>query len=137
MRYLFFLASFGFAAVLSAQPDICATSATPSIVRIEGLAERVGDIVYTCTGAPNSTVTVNFSISLNTNISNRISSGNTLTGLIFTMDNGSGPQPILISPLLASQNTLVYNGVSLNFSSQGSLVLRLAGIRANANGTLA
>src|SRR5271154_1710539 len=88
MRYVFFLTTFGFAAVLSAQPDICATSATPSIVRIEGLAERVGDIVYSCTGAPNSTVTVNFSISLNTNISNRISSGNTLTGLIFTIDNG-------------------------------------------------
>ncbi|MGD1095906.1 MAG: IPT/TIG domain-containing protein [Bryobacteraceae bacterium] len=137
MRYVFFLTSFAFTAVLSAQPGICATSATPSIVRVEGLAERVGDIVYSCTGAPNSNVTVNFSISLNTNISNRISSGNTLTGLIFTVDNGSGPQPILVSPLLASQNTLVYNGVSLTFSPQGSLILHLAGIRANANGNLA
>ncbi len=119
--------------ILSAQSSICATSAAPSNIRLEGLTERVGDIVYTCTGAPNSTITVNLTVTLNTNISNRISSGNTLTGLIFTIDNGSGPQPILTPAMLAGPSTLVYNGVALTFSPQGSLILRLAGIRANAN----
>src|ERR1017187_8446122 len=120
-------------AFLSAQNNLCLSSANPPVVRVEGLAERVGDIVYTCTGIPNSTLTGNFAAGLNVNITNRISTGNTLTGIVFTVDSGSGPQPILVQPLLTSVNTLVYNGVSLMYSSQGTLTIRLAGIRANAN----
>src|SRR5712691_5969376 len=103
MKYLFrssflFLSTCSLA-VVYAQPTVCVTSAVPSIVRVEGLTERIGDILYTCTGVPNTTLTLNFVIALNTNITNRISSGNTLTGIVFTTDNGSGPQPILVRPV--------------------------------------
>jgi uncharacterized protein (TIGR03437 family) len=78
-------------------------------------------------------VNANISIALNANITNRISSsGTTLTGTVFTIDSGAGPQPVLTQPLLLNQITLVYNGVNIVFSPQGAVNLRIAGIRANA-----
>lgn len=104
----------------------------PPIVRSEGLTERIGDILYTCGGVPNTTFTGNFTIALNTAITNRISAGNTLTGIVFTVDSGSGPQPIMVQPVLSLPNTLVFNGVTFTLSPQGGLDLRVSGIRANA-----
>ena len=122
----------GFINFLSAQVSSCVTSAVPPIVSAEGYTERVGDINYVCNGVPGASVVANFTIAMNTNISNRISSGNILTGIIFTIDQGSGPQPVLVQPLLNLPNTLVYNGVSLTFSAQGTLALRVSDIRVNA-----
>src|SRR5579863_311270 len=119
---------------VSAQSNFCVTSAVPPIVRAEGLAERIGDILYTCSGVPNRMLAANFTVALNTNISNRIATGSTLSGIVFTVDSGSGPQPVLAQPLLVSQNTLVFNGVPFGFSAQGTAALRIAGIRANASG---
>ena len=125
---------FGVALPICAQTPnvVCATSANPPVVRAEGLAERVGDIVYKCSGVPNTPVTGNFTVSLNANLTNRVSSGNTLTGIVFTIDTGSQPQPVAVQPLLNSQGSLVYNGVSFALSPQGTATLRIAGIRANA-----
>jgi uncharacterized protein (TIGR03437 family) len=108
------------------------TGATPPIVRAEGLAERIGDITFLCTGAPNGQMTGNFTFLLNTDVTNRISMGSTLTGLVFTVDNGSGPQSVTVQPLLQNQSTLVFNGVPVTFSAQGTAKLNVAGIRANA-----
>ena len=134
MKFVCCLIFFLFRGVGFAQPNSCVTSAVSPIVRAEGLTERIGDIVYNCSGLPNTTVNSNFSISLNTNVSNRLSTNNTLTGLVFTIDTGSGPQPVLATPSLATRNTVAYNGVLLTFSPQGTFVLRVSGIRANATG---
>src|SRR6266404_5870907 len=91
---LFLLAITVSSSLLSAQSTICVTSAVPPLVRVEGLTERVGDILYTCTGVPNSTFTGNFSVALTTNVTNHISSGIMLTGIVFTSDNGTGPQSV-------------------------------------------
>jgi uncharacterized protein (TIGR03437 family) len=132
MKYFFLiLTSIG---VLAAQPNACSTSAANPIVRAEGLTERIGDIVYTCTGAPNAMFTMDLSIELNTSITNRISSGNIITGTLLTIDSGSGPQPALVQPVLLSQNTLAWNGVPLTYSPQGTLTIRIADVRANASG---
>src|ERR1700691_3705084 len=80
---------------LLAQPSVCVTSATPPVVRAEGLAERIGDILLNCTGTPGNVVNANISVILNANLTNRISSGTALTGTIFTIDSGAGPQPVL------------------------------------------
>jgi uncharacterized protein (TIGR03437 family) len=122
----------GFINFLTAQVSSCVTSAVPPIVSAEGYTERVGDINYVCNGVAGASVVANFTIAMNTNISNRISSGNILTGIIFTIDQGSGPQPVLVQPLLNLPNTLVYNGVSLTFSAQGTLAVRVSDIRVNA-----
>lgn len=106
-------------------------SAKPLIVRAEGLADRVGEIIYDCTGQPGTQVTANLTVSLNVNITNRLSAGNTLTGIIFTIDTGAGPQAQPILPGLMSPGTLVYNGVSFTLSPKGMAELIISDIRAN------
>ncbi len=128
----FSLASAG---LVSAQTTFCNTSAVPAILRAEGLAERVGDIQISCTGSPNATLTGNFTFSFNSSVTNRLGSGNTLTGIVFTGDSGSGPQPVLVQPVQLNQFTLVFNGATVTFSPQGTLNLRVAGIRVNATQT--
>src|SRR5579864_1660337 len=93
-------------AVAQSPNVVCVTSATPPIVASEGQTVRVGDIVYACTGQPNTPVTANLTIALNVNITNRLSSGNTLTGIVFTIDTGAGPQAVPVQPLLVSPGLL-------------------------------
>src|SRR5271155_2748654 len=98
----------------------CNESAEPPIVKGEGLAERTGDIVLNCSGgAPGAIVNGNLSIFLNVNITNRLAAG-TFTGVIFTIDNGSGPQPVDILPIIGGPSTLIYNGVNFALSSTGT-----------------
>src|SRR5580658_4826224 len=119
MKYFFLmLGSIGIAA---AQPNACSTVSATTIVRAEGLAERIGDIVFNCTGAPNGTLSVNLSVQLNTSVSNRISSGNALTGIVLTVDSGSGPQAVTVEPLLLTPSSIAWDGVPLTYSAQGAL----------------
>jgi uncharacterized protein (TIGR03437 family) len=127
-----FLLVLGTGSIL-AQPSVCVTSATPPIVRAEGLTERIGDILVACTGTPGNTLNANFTIGLNATVTNRISSGTTLTGIIFTIDSGAGPQPVLTQPFLAEPNAITYDGVAFTFSPQGAVNFRIAGIRVNAS----
>jgi uncharacterized protein (TIGR03437 family) len=122
--------------LLKAQPVLtCQSTAVPPIVAGEGITERIGDIVMSCTGGtPGARVTGNFSVFLNVNITNHVS-GNTVTDVVFTVDNGSGPQPVNTPGMLVATNQLVYNGLSYTLSSMGSALLRIANIRAAANTT--
>ncbi len=120
--------------LLQAQPVLtCQSVAVPVIVAAEGITERTGDIVMSCTGGtPGVRVTGNFSVFLNVNITNHVS-GNTVTDVVFTIDNGSGPQPVNTPGTLVATNQLVYNGLSFTLSSSGAALLRIANIRAAAN----
>ena len=129
--FFLILASIG---LVAAQPYSCSTTSATTIVRVESFTERIGDIVLNCTGVPSSTISVNLSVQLNAGITNRISSGNTITGTILTVDNGSGPQAVTVQPLLSTPSSLAWNGVPLTFSAQGALAIRIADIRVNANG---
>lgn len=117
-----------------AQNLTCNAAAQPPLVRQEGLAERTGDIVFTCSGGPaGAHITGNLTLFLSVNITNRLGSGNTVTGVVFTADNGTGPQPINTPGVLTAASTLVYNGASFTLSSTGSVTLRIANLRADAN----
>ncbi|MEO1084070.1 MAG: hypothetical protein AAFY88_07495, partial [Acidobacteriota bacterium] len=56
----------------------CQATAVPPVVRAEGIAELVGDIVLTCTNTPGvadpgtNTIVTNLSVSLNVNVTNNI-----------------------------------------------------------------
>ncbi len=129
--FFLMLGSLGLAA---AQPYACSTTSATTIVRVESLTERIGDIVYNCTGVPSTTITVNLSVQMNTSVTNRISTGNIVTGTILTVDNGSGPQAVPVQPLLLSPSNIVWNNVPLTYSAQGALTIRIADLRVNANG---
>ena len=61
----------------------CVPSTIPAIVHGEGITERTGDIVFTCTGGtPEATITANLFFFLNVAITNRLSPGpsGTFTG---------------------------------------------------------
>ena len=118
--------------VLLRGQSICVPAASVPLVRSEGITERIGDIVLSCSGLPSRSLTANFTVALNTNVTNLISSGNSLNGIVFTIDSGTGPQPVLVQPLLSGQNAIFFNGVNVPFSAQGAAILRVAGIRANA-----
>jgi len=114
----------------------CASSASPLEVHGEGITERTGDIVLACSGgAPNATLTINLSIFLNADITNRLTSttSNTFTGITLTADNGSGPQAIASTATSQGPYSLVFNGATFTLSSSGGVVLRLAGLRGAAN----
>jgi uncharacterized protein (TIGR03437 family) len=120
----------------SAATLTCVPSASPLLVHGEGITERTGDIIFTCTGGtPSAVLNINLSLFLNVNITNRLTSAasNTLTGISLTADNGSGPQTIPSPATLSGLGTLVFNGASFTLSSTGSATLTIAGLRGAAN----
>ncbi len=135
---LYPLFSIFFAGSVLAQNLTCNAAAQPPLVRMEGVTERTGDILLTCSGGnPGALITGNLTLFLSVNITNRLAASNTVAGVIFTADNGSGPQPINAAGMLTALGTLVYNGASFMLSSTGSVTLRIANIRAEANQTSA
>jgi uncharacterized protein (TIGR03437 family) len=114
----------------------CTPSTMPAVVHGEGITERTGDIVLTCSGGnPNATLTANLFIFLNVDITNRLTSGTSgaFTGVTLTADNGSGPQPVDSTPTQIGAASLVFNGATFSLSQSGSVTLRLAGLRGAAN----
>ncbi len=114
----------------------CTPSAVPTVVHGEGITERTSDISIACSGgAAGATLNLDLFIFLNVNITNRLASAssNTLTGISFTADNGSGPQPISSPATLSGPGTLVFNGATFTLSSSGAVTLQLKGLRGAAN----
>lgn len=113
----------------------CTATSNPVTVRGEGITERVGDIVLTCSGGTSgATIKGNLSVTLNVNITNRLASNSSnLTGVVFTIDNGAGPQPVTTPATLTPPNILSFNGPSFTLSPTGTAVLRVSNIRAAAN----
>jgi uncharacterized protein (TIGR03437 family) len=111
----------------------CTPTGGPPLVRSEGITERLGDLFLNCSGGTaNMQVTVNITIFLTVNITNRIND-TTASDVIFTIDSGAGPQPANVPAILSAPNTLVFNGVNFHTSSTGKVVLRIANIRGAAN----
>jgi hypothetical protein len=52
---------------------ICDSTAVQAVVRTEGLTERLGEMVFTCTGnIPGGDVGASFSVYLNASVTNRV-----------------------------------------------------------------
>jgi uncharacterized protein (TIGR03437 family) len=134
IRALFLPALFIFLASI-AKPQstalICATSAVNPTVHAEGITETLGDILLSCSGgSPGSTITLNFMVSLNVGITNRISATNA-TDVSLTVDSGSGPVPAAVPGLLQSSNTVSFNGVTFTVPASATVNFRLSNLRGN------
>src|SRR5205809_71863 len=108
---------------------ICISSAQPPIVRAEGLAERVGDIVLNCVGGqPGATVTTNLTAFLSVNVTNHPTSAGVVDAVL-TIDNSVGtpaPAPANVPATLASPSSVVWQGLSFTLSPTGSATIRIA-----------
>src|SRR5215471_17101653 len=84
----------------SQAPLICRVSATPPTVRIEGLAEKMGDIVLDCSGGtPGLVVTGNLTVQLSVPLTNRLTAG-TAGDIVITADTGSGQVAVPVAQQL-------------------------------------
>lgn len=110
---------------------ICRITAVPPTVRIEGVAERLGDIVLRCSGRAGQQVTGNLTISLNTTITNRVLPNGKLDA-VFTADVGSGPSLLGMGERLGV-NQLVFAGVIVPIGSDGTSELHISNLRGDAS----
>jgi uncharacterized protein (TIGR03437 family) len=113
-----------------AQPSLsCFASAVPPIVRVEGLSERLGDIVLNCTGgSPSGTLTGNLTIFLNVNGVNRIGSNGSLD-VVLTADAGTGATPVNTPATPLGPSGVAFNGLNIPLSPGGQVVLRITNLR--------
>jgi uncharacterized protein (TIGR03437 family) len=134
-----FLLAFLALPAYSQGPLICPVSATPVIVRSEGLAEKMGDIVLKCTGGtPGLVITGNLSISLSVPITNHLAPGAT-GDILVTVDTGLGPiQQSVNEELQTPQGQVVsLNGLTFTTPSSGNVTIRIDNLRGAANRTFA
>ncbi len=111
---------------------VCVPSASLPVVHAEGLSERLGDIVLSCSGGtPGATITGNLALFLPVNDTNRIRPDGTLDVTV-TLDNSGTPQPVNVSAVLTSPTSIAWNGLSFTLSPVGSALLTISNVRANA-----
>ncbi len=123
----------------------------PPIIRAEGLAELVADVIVNCTGGnPASPFNVNWQIFLNTNITSRLIGGSPSTTEALLLIDEPCPSPVppgFICPGApiavgtnafrgdkASANSIVWLGVPFTPpGTTGTRIIRITDVRANAN----
>lgn len=110
----------------------CTASAVPTIVRAEGVAERMGDILLQCSGGTAGTVVSgNLSVFLPVSITNRLNPDSMAAGAALTVETGAAPAAAF-SGLTANQN-ISFNGVQFTIPVSRATSLRVSGLRANVN----
>jgi hypothetical protein len=146
------------ASLASAQTFSCqANAGVPPILRSEGLAEPVGDLVLNCTGGPDGVTTptyVNVQIFLSTNVTSNVLGGN-LEAVLLIDDPAPAAQclgtPLSVTgansvgtcaanlwlgePVTGSSNSVIWKGIPIiPPGSVGTRIIRITNVRANANG---
>ncbi len=108
----------------------CVATAVPTIVRTEGLSERVGDMLLNCAGgAPSGTVRGELTlISFSGPITNKLLANGALD-LIFTANSGGGETILNTQAFATAANQVTFPSVQFNLSSTGTAVLRITNLR--------
>jgi uncharacterized protein (TIGR03437 family) len=117
------------AAADAASSLTCGVTAVNAVVRSEGLAEQLGDIVLNCSGGtPNGTVTGALTVSLNVNDTNRLSAGNVVDAVLSVQTDATtgsaGATPVLTAPTVIG-----FGGINFTLSAEGSASLVISNIR--------
>ncbi|MGA3098372.1 MAG: hypothetical protein ABSF25_18115 [Bryobacteraceae bacterium] len=115
----------------SSLPSQCVVSSAAVQVRAEGLAERIGDIVFQCSNAkPGTVLSGNLSLFLPTSATNRVDSNGMAADAALSVDYGSGFTPTGITGQVGN-GTMAFNGFSVTVPASGSVNLKISGIRLN------
>src|SRR4051812_21872523 len=97
LRHLLLLVTLASRATYAQTPPVlgtCAVTAVPTQVRGEGLTERTGDILLSCSGSlAGSVLSGNLQVFLPVSISNRVDSNNVTPDAMVSVDYGSGFVP--------------------------------------------
>jgi uncharacterized protein (TIGR03437 family) len=110
----------------------CGSSAVSTLVSAEGIAERMGDVVLTCSGGtPGQTITGNMTLFLSVNITNRTAEDGR-TDVALTVDNGAVYAPPPVFATAFSAFAVAFNNLSFNLSTSGGATLRIANLRGAA-----
>jgi uncharacterized protein (TIGR03437 family) len=112
---------------------VCFPSAVPTIVHSEGLAERVGDIVLSCSGGtPGATFSGNLMVFLSVNVTNKLSTINTVDAELL-VNTGGGNLPSGVAAQLTGASAIAFNGFSIILPASGSVTLVVTNLRGDAN----
>ncbi|MFN9457998.1 MAG: hypothetical protein ACK6D7_11550 [Acidobacteriota bacterium] len=108
----------------------CRAAAVPAIVRVEGLSERVGDMVLNCTGgAPGATLRGELTlISFDGPVTNRLLANGALD-IVVTANNGSGEAIVNTTAQAVAANQVTLGGLQVVLSATGTVALRITNVR--------
>lgn len=128
------LASMSFPAQALVQ---CSLTAVPLQTSSEGLAEPIGDVLLRCAGgAPNAPLTGTLRVSVGRRVANYIdAAAGRFGGITLSQEVASGFFSLLPVSVRLVDNAVVFEGLNLTMSPQGSFGLKVSGIRAEAGGT--
>src|SRR5512133_59827 len=108
-------------------PLICTANSVPTLVRNEGVAERMGDILLQCSGGtPGAAVSGNLNVFLPVSITNRVNSAPIAADAALTVDTGAATTSFTG---LASGQSIAFNGVSFTVPASGAASMRIANLR--------
>jgi uncharacterized protein (TIGR03437 family) len=114
-------------------PLFCVASADPLLVRSEGLAERLGDILIDCSGGvPGRAVQTNLTIFLPVNVTNRLSTEGALDTQLL-LSTGGGFVPSGTPAFRHSSNAVAFNGISFTIPETGRAALLVTNLRGAVN----
>jgi hypothetical protein len=127
-----FLLSIGIAQPQSSTIT-CTDAAVNPAVRVEGIAELLGDIVISCSGgSPGTVMTLNLAVFLNVAVTNRVSAAGA-TDVSLTVDSGSGPAPASVPAILQGSNGVSFNGFSVTIPASQKVNFRISNLRGNVS----
>jgi uncharacterized protein (TIGR03437 family) len=112
----------------SGAPLLCTPAASPSLLRAEGLAEPVGDIVLSCTGAPGP-VTMSLGVLLSVPVTNRVAADGAIDVAV-TVDTPSGPLSAGAGASLSGISSVSLGGIHFTVPESGAVMLRISNLRA-------
>jgi hypothetical protein len=121
-------------------PTCVVSSGAPSIARVEGLSELVEDVLLTCSGGTpaNSGAalpTVNFTVSLNTNVASRVLAGHLTEALLLIDEPGSpgNTSSQLVCGTGGTEESTPGSGICAGITGTGNGVGVFSGAGARAN----
>lgn len=108
----------------------CQATAVPTILRVEGLSERVGDMLLNCSGgAPGATIRGELTlISFNGPITNKLLANGSLD-IVMTANSGSGETIVNTPATATAANQLTFASVQFVLSATGTAALRITNLR--------